>query len=661
MKYSDRVRYNEFKGFVYCVTGYFPLDPYLCVLWVTVLDIINTEGFVCCLTGYFPLDPYLCVLWVTSDVLMCTASIWHMCTMSMDRYLTLKYPMRYGRNKTKTMVGIKILFVWVISLGISSPVCILGLVDVSTVYDDGFCVPTVSHFLIYGSVFAFYVPLLIMIVTYVLTISILYQNQKLMQRIQRSDLRPCFRSQSPNRYQMRKSPQLLSPPSNEGSSKNVWNSHAATDESIFASSTNTDDKTLDDVAENSCVRQGHTNLTPPKHWVDQKAASFTCLKTFSLTENEFLVCDTRGQEWLTHRSANNSPRKPKMVKSFLDVMASPRTNGSMNLDVPRSPSFVSRLRSTDKKKSSSEVGESTRLMPPTSPRKTSCSTGFIDDRMHQIEQEMDLCLKSSLIVDKNGQTIAVAPDSPTKHYFTNKYGTKLFADSGDSDDDTSSNNSELISIKLHPETFYLYRLDLKKSSPAKKKKETETAFQNGNAVIPKDPDKDMDETYQISSEHHPTPKRKKSITRKMREKIKLNKASQDIKKTLIHLLPKKTATNEKKASKVLGIIFAVFVILWTPFFIMNILMAICPSCQTSVTPELMSTFLWMGYVASLANPIIYTMFNTAFRRAFVKILTCQCRYGKARGPDSVMMTLAATWQSDRRNTVTLLLKDDHRR
>ncbi|KAK2146512.1 hypothetical protein LSH36_603g00004 [Paralvinella palmiformis] len=116
------------------------------------------------------------------DVLMCTASIWHMCTMSMDRYFTLKYPMKYGRNKTKMMVVLKIAFVWIISIAICSPLCIMGFIDYNNVYDAELllCAPNIPNFVIYGSVFAFYVPLFIMVVTYLLTTRILRSNQKLM-------------------------------------------------------------------------------------------------------------------------------------------------------------------------------------------------------------------------------------------------------------------------------------------------------------------------------------------------------------------------------------------------------------------------------------------------------------------------------------------------
>jgi len=81
--------------------------------------------------------------------------------------------------------------------------------------------------------------------------------------------------------------------------------------------------------------------------------------------------------------------------------------------------------------------------------------------------------------------------------------------------------------------------------------------------------------------------------------------------------------NERKASKVLGIIFAVFVILWLPFFIINVLSAVCEQCVASMTSPVVASFVWLGYMSSLANPIIYTMFSTSFRTVFFRIVTCQ--------------------------------------
>lgn len=82
--------------------------------------------------------------------------------------------------------------------------------------------------------------------------------------------------------------------------------------------------------------------------------------------------------------------------------------------------------------------------------------------------------------------------------------------------------------------------------------------------------------------------------------------------------------NERKATKVLGIVFFAFVFCWAPFFTLNIFTGIAPEYAERVTPApLATTFLWLGYVSSIINPIIYTIFNNNFRRAFRRILTCQ--------------------------------------
>ena len=97
--------------------------------------------------------------------------------MSLDRYLTLRYPLKYGRNKRQSLVAYKIITIWLISFAICLPLFILGLVNSSNVYNETTraCFPAHRTFKIYGSFVAFFIPLIIMIVTYALTMSALQQ------------------------------------------------------------------------------------------------------------------------------------------------------------------------------------------------------------------------------------------------------------------------------------------------------------------------------------------------------------------------------------------------------------------------------------------------------------------------------------------------------
>jgi hypothetical protein len=107
-------------------------------------------------------------------------------------------------------------------------------------------------------------------------------------------------------------------------------------------------------------------------------------------------------------------------------------------------------------------------------------------------------------------------------------------------------------------------------------------------------------------------------------------------------LVKNSSNNERKAMRVLLIIFSIFIILWTPFFVINLL-----SCfMMNIHPIVISVATWLGYCSSGANPIIYTIFSRAFRRAFVDILTCRKVIDSHRSssmfrPSCNSMTMAA--------------------
>ncbi|XP_048885757.1 alpha-2Db adrenergic receptor [Brienomyrus brachyistius] len=81
---------------------------------------------------------------------------------------------------------------------------------------------------------------------------------------------------------------------------------------------------------------------------------------------------------------------------------------------------------------------------------------------------------------------------------------------------------------------------------------------------------------------------------------------------------------EKRFTFVLAVVMGVFVLCWFPFFFTYSLHAICRDSCT-IPDALFNLFFWIGYCNSSVNPIIYTIFNRDFRKAFKKIV---CRTAK---------------------------------
>lgn len=98
---------------------------------------------------------------------------------------------------------------------------------------------------------------------------------------------------------------------------------------------------------------------------------------------------------------------------------------------------------------------------------------------------------------------------------------------------------------------------------------------------------------------------------------------------MLRLLEQKqhiSMAKERRAARTMAIIIGVFVLCWLPFFLIYVIFPFCPSCADTAGARLVNFIVWLGYVNSSLNPIIYTIFNIDFRKSFKQLLQCKCKW-----------------------------------
>lgn len=96
-----------------------------------------------------------------------------------------------------------------------------------------------------------------------------------------------------------------------------------------------------------------------------------------------------------------------------------------------------------------------------------------------------------------------------------------------------------------------------------------------------------------------------------------------VKSSGIRVGSSKRKRSERKVTRMVSIVVAVFVLCWLPFYVFNVTSV---AGSISTTPVLRSTFAFvvvLGYANSCANPILYAFLSENFKKSFQNVLCLQ--------------------------------------
>ncbi|KAF2366382.1 G protein-coupled receptor rhodopsin-like [Trinorchestia longiramus] len=754
------------------MTNYFLMSLAVTDLMVALL--VMPFAIVELTIGRFPFTSEWCLTWICLDVLFCTASIMHLCTISVDRFLSLRYPMKFGRNKTCRRVLLKLVFVWCLSLACSLPLSLMYATDSETTIATGMCQIPASLFQIIGSVICFYIPLIIMIATYALTVRLLsvqktellkkrgvkasgFGSQKSVKMKKFSCRSSCIASES---VRASAGSSLSDLPTDDMRTREVTDILEETDahneekchfergslrrslgsycspsgprraqartRKYSSSSRSDDDPPCVELTiipsnrglEAESVRYTHPGSSPklcrsnsPKIVISSSTSQHELFEPREL--EKLLKTDGNG----THHSKpfENEPTQyispePALNHGFKYHSHShenipacqkySKTNSSSN-DLVKicdssglEQSFLGRCRSDEPQRTGGRQCDSPSFNGTPVAVPCSCAPRFFlegFDRTAPTTEGKTGAISSHIVgtrpslrpspsVDSSATWSRCCPccaaaeegsaelaslESPWqedsfRHSATaemvarlvhrsgfpvtrviRKFGTGNNTDSGNtSTTNTNTNNTPVHYPHLRPSPTLIHH-HTHQPNMATIDRRSNMAAADGNsnmaAIDRRSNMTAMDERTYLEVEVRPTDRnpgiegnhtQAESISRGLNRTTSKLWRAKSTPPALKMSSSKKHGRNikmEQKATKVLGIVFFTFVVLWSPFFIMNVLTVICPTCASYVPGDVMSFVTWLGYISSTVNPFFYTFFNKTFRDAFWKIATCQMK------------------------------------
>ncbi|KAM9317621.1 dopamine receptor D4b [Pholidichthys leucotaenia] len=114
--------------------------------------------------GVWSLNMTLCDSLMAMDVMLCTASIFNLCAISVDRFIAVSIPLNYNRKHVDHRQLILLSATWLLALAVASPV-IFGINNTPD-RDPSECKLEDNNYVVYSSVCSFFIPCPIMVLLY---------------------------------------------------------------------------------------------------------------------------------------------------------------------------------------------------------------------------------------------------------------------------------------------------------------------------------------------------------------------------------------------------------------------------------------------------------------------------------------------------------------
>ncbi|XP_059512066.1 5-hydroxytryptamine receptor 5A [Myotis daubentonii] len=108
----------------------------------------------------------LCQLWITCDVLCCTASIWSVMAIALDRYWSITRHLAYTRGTRRRVSNLMIALTWALSAAISLAPLLFGWGEIYSERREACQVSRAPAYTVVSTLSAFYLPLGVVLFVY---------------------------------------------------------------------------------------------------------------------------------------------------------------------------------------------------------------------------------------------------------------------------------------------------------------------------------------------------------------------------------------------------------------------------------------------------------------------------------------------------------------